>query len=677
MKVTQVKRRCHDIMGSIPDAPDAGAFQGTRHGEDRIKTPHERFPADAGGCPEERDDATTMRVNGETEGIRQSTLEMLDSLYDMRLPQDQLWTAELLEIIAAATSQINREIAIYLDRKGRITDVGVGDSKTVALGAVEGKRNGRRLSGIRCIHTHPEDSGMLSAVDVSSLKQLRLDAMIAVGVREGKAQELFVGVVSPADPDECDILGPYLPAKEDFAALLEYIGDADKALRERQDGFESKPGDGSERVVLIGMKTRDDRDLNGMGEAEVSFLELEELARTAGAQVVGKVMQRRDARNAATLVGQGKIEEIRMAVQAFEADAVIFDEELSGAQQRNIEEIVGVKILDRTNLILDIFAQHARSREGIMQVELAQLEYRLPRLGGMGVSMSRQGASLGGGLGTRGPGESKLETDKRHIRSRIATIKSQLEDVRRQRGILRSDRKKNGVPVISIVGYTNAGKSTLLNRLTDSDVLVEDKLFATLDTTTRKLELPGGGNVLLIDTVGFIRKLPHKLLDAFKATLEEVVLSDLLLITADASDPQVADHIRIVDEILTELAAGGKPVLIVLNKTDKMAEGDPLPILNEDRPVFPISAKTGAGMEELKKAIEETVFSNRLRTWFLIPYHEGAALAWLHENGKVFRIEYVESGTLVQAELDRSMLPHVEAFLAEGMPEGVVVLPQG
>jgi GTP-binding protein HflX len=641
-----------------------------------MEAPHARFPAEAGRCPEERNDTTTMRVNGEIDGIRQSTLEMLDSLYDLRLPQDQLWNIELLEILAAATHQINREIAIYLDRKGRITDVGVGDSKTVALAAVDGKRGGRRLSGIRCIHTHPEDSGMLSAVDVSSLKQLRLDAMIAAGVRDGQVKELFVGVASPADPDECDILGPYPPEKEDFSALLEYIGDADKSLRDQQEGFENKPDDGSERVVLVGMKTRDDRELNGMGEAEVSFLELEELARTAGAQVVGKVMQRRDARNAATLIGQGKIEEIRMAVQAFEADTVIFDEELSGAQQRNIEAIVGVKVLDRTNLILDIFAQHARSREGIMQVEHAMLEYRLPRLGGMGVAMSRQGASLGGGLGTRGPGESKLETDKRHIRSRLATIKSQLEDVRRQRGILRSDRKKTGVPAISIVGYTNAGKSTLLNTLTEADVLAEDKLFATLDTTTRKLALPNGGNALLIDTVGFIRKLPHKLLDAFKATLEEVVLSDLLLITADASDPQVADHIRIVDEILTELGAGEKPVLIVLNKVDKLPDGVPLPVLNEDRPVLQISARTGAGMDELKKAIEAIVFSNRLRTWFLIPYHEGAALAWLHENGKVFRIEYVETGTLVQAELDRNLLSRVEAFLAEDFSEGDQDLPE-
>lgn len=611
-----------------------------------------------------------MRVNGEVDGIRQSTLDILDNLYEMRLPQDQLWTVELLDILAFATSQINREIALYLDRKGRITDVGIGDSKTVALGAVEGKRNGRRLSGIRCIHSHPEDSGMLSAVDVSSLKQLRLDAMIAVGVREGHAKEVFVGVASPANPDECDILGPYPPSKEDFAALLEYIGDADKALRDQQEGFEGKPDDGSERVVLVGMKTRDDRELNGMGEAEVSFAELEELARTAGAQVVGKVMQRRDTRNAATLIGQGKVEELRMAVQAFEADAVIFDEELSGAQQRNIEAITGVKILDRTNLILDIFAQHARSREGIMQVELALLEYRLPRLGGMGVAMSRQGASLGGGLGTRGPGESKLETDKRHIRARIATIKDQLEDVRRQRGVLRSDRKKSGMPMISIVGYTNAGKSTLLNILTEADVLVEDKLFATLDTTTRKLALPDGGNALLIDTVGFIRKLPHKLLDAFKSTLEEVVLSDLLLIMADASDPQVADQIRIVDEILAELGAGDKPVLIVLNKMDKIAEGEALPILNDDRPVLPISAKTGSGLDDLKKAIEAIVFSNRLRTWFLVPYHEGAVLSWLHEHGKVYRTEYVESGTLVQAELDRDMLSRVEGFLAEDFPAG-------
>lgn len=609
-----------------------------------------------------------MRVNGEIDGIRNSVLETLDALYDMRLPQDQLWTRELLDILATVTTQINREIALYIDRKGRISDVAIGDSQTVTLGEVEGKRSGRRLSGIRCIHTHPEDSGMLSSVDVSSLKQLRLDAMIAVGVREGQPQELFVGVASPIRPEECDILGPYSPNKTDFTALLEYIEDADRFLRERIEPLEQQ----AERVVLVGMKARDNRQLNGAGESEVSFAELEELAMTAGAVVVGKVMQMKDVRNAATLIGQGKMEELRLTVQALEADAAIFDEELSGAQLRNIEAMTGVKVLDRTSLILDIFAQRARSREGILQVELAQLEYRLPRLTGMGISMSRQGASLGGGLGTRGPGESKLETDKRHIRSRIAAIKGQLEDVRRQRSVLRSDRKKSGIPVVSIVGYTNAGKSTLLNALTDAGVLAENKLFATLDTTTRRMILSNDEPVLLIDTVGFIRKLPHHLLDAFKSTLEEVVQSDLILITADASDPQVADHVRIVDEILGELGAGEKPAIIALNKVDRVEWDDRMPLHREDRPVVAISAKTGEGLPELLTRVEHMVFASRQRQWFLIPYADSAQLAWLHENGKVYRTEYAEAGTLVEAEVDASRLHAVEQYLTEALeaPEG-------
>ena len=605
-----------------------------------------------------------MRVNGEIEGIRQSVLETLDALYDMRLPQDQLWTRELLDILATVTAQINREIALYIDRKGRISDVAIGDSKTVTLGEVEGKRSGNRLSGIRCIHTHPEDVGMLSAVDVSSLRQLRLDAMIAVGVRDGEAKELFVGVASPVRLEETDVLGPYSPDKTDFTALLECIDDVDQALRDRMQTLDQE----AERVVLVGMKSRDNRQLNGAGESEVSFAELEELAATAGAVVVGKVMQMKDVRNASTLIGQGKMEELRLAVQALEADAIIFDEELSGAQLRNIEALTGVKVLDRTSLILDIFAQRARSREGILQVELAQLEYRLPRLTGMGTSMSRQGASLGGGLGTRGPGESKLETDKRHIRSRIAAIKSQLDDVRRQRGVLRSDRKRSGIPVVSIVGYTNAGKSTLLNALTDAGVLAENKLFATLDTTTRRIVMPNGEPVLLIDTVGFIRKLPHHLLDAFKSTLEEVVQSDLILIVADAADPQVADHVRIVDEILGELGAGDKPAMVALNKMDRVELDDRLPLSREDRPVVMISARTGEGLTDLLQRVEHLAFSARRRQWFLIPYTEPAQLAWLHANGKVWRTEYGETGTLVEVELEASRLHAVEAYLTEEVP---------
>lgn len=595
-----------------------------------------------------------MRVNGETEGLKKSVLEALDALYDIRIPQDLLWTKELIEEVSRISSSINREVALYLDSKGRVTDVSVGDNQTVALSSVEGRRSPNRLTGTRCIHTHPNGSGMLSAVDISSLKVLHLDAMIAIGVKDGEPRGIYVGIPSTDSLDEVNILGPYYSDKEDFALLLEYISEADQFLRQ---AF-SSDRDFIERAVLVGLHSRDSRELNGATEADVSFAELEELAHTAGAMVVGRLMQKRDTRSSATMIGQGKIEELRLLAQAVKADLVIFDEELTGAQQRNIEEAVGLKVLCRTGLILDIFAQRARSREGKLQVELAQMEYQLPRLMGMGLALSR----LGGGIGTRGPGETKLETDRRRIRMRISHLKQQLDDIRRQRGVLRGNRQRSGIPVVSIVGYTNAGKSTLLNALCASEVLAEDKLFATLDTTTRKLELNNGSTVLLTDTVGFIRKLPHKLLDAFKSTLEEVVLSDLILIVADTSDPQVEDHIRIVDEILEELGAGTKQSLIVLNKIDRLAQ-DNTTILRDNRPIIEISAKTGEGLDLLKQAIENTIHSNRVQVQLAIPFSDGATMAWLHANSKIINITYDENTSLVETELDQSLLSTVIPFM--------------
>jgi len=598
-----------------------------------------------------------MKVNGDTEGLKKSVIEALSSLYDQRIPQDHLWTESLLAEISYLSSEINREIALYLDRKGHITDVSVGDHQTVRLAAVDGKRNNRRLSGTHCIHTHPNGYGQLSAVDISSLKVLRLDAMIAVGVRNGAPQELYVGILSASNQDEVDVFGPYPPGTEDFKRLRESIRETDDLLRNTIEEDQTR----KERAILVGLQTRDSRDLYGVSEAEVSFAELEELTKTAGALVVGRLMQKRDTRSSTTVIGRGKIEELGLMVQALEADVVILDQELSGTQQRNIEEAVGRKVLCRTALILDIFAQRARSREGKLQVELAQLEYRLPRLMGMGLALSR----LGGGIGTRGPGETKLETDRRHIRMRINHLKEQLAEIRRQRGVLRSNRQKTGIPVVSIVGYTNAGKSTLLNTLCETTVLAEDKLFATLDTTTRKLTLDNGSTVLLTDTVGFIRKLPHNLLDAFKSTLEEVVLSDLILIVADASDPQVEDHIRIVDEILYELGAGLKPALIVLNKIDRIAPDTPALLLHEDRPTVEISASRGDGLDVLKKAIEKNLYSDRVQVHLTIPFSDGATLPWLHANGQILGLSYSEDATLVEVELDNPLLAKVAEYITD------------
>ncbi len=597
-----------------------------------------------------------MRINGEIEGLKKSVLEELDALYEVRIPQDLLWTKDFIDVICRISSTINREVSIYIDRKGRITDVSVGDRQTVTLSAVEGKRSNNRLTGTRCIHTHPNGSGFLSDVDISSLKMLRLDAMIAVGIRNGEPRDIYVGIGCDDNIHGLTIMGPYYADTNDFKILFEYISEADKRLRQE---FPTDSTD-EERAILVGLRKRDSRELNGANEADVSFAELEELAKTAGAMVVGRLMQKRDTRSSATVIGQGKIDELRLLAQAKEADLVIFDEELTGTQQRNIEQMIGRKVLCRTALILDIFAQRARSREGKLQVELAQLEYQLPRLMGMGLTLSR----LGGGIGTRGPGETKLETDRRRIRMRITHLKKQLDDIRRQRGVLRGNRQKSGIPVVSIVGYTNAGKSTLLNTLCDTEVLAEYKLFATLDTTTRKLILSNGSTVLLTDTVGFIRKLPHKLLDAFKSTLEEVALSDLILIVADASDPQVEDQIRIVDEILAELGTGTKPTIIALNKIDLSEEDNPV-ILRESRAIFEISAKTGDGLDSLKQTIENIIQSDRIQVQLNIPISDGATMAWLHTNSKILNVSYDQDTSLVEVELDKSLLARVTQYIKE------------
>jgi len=343
-----------------------------------------------------------------------------------------------------------------------------------------------------------------------------------------------------------------------------------------------------ERAVLVGV-IESSKD-------EGSMEELKALAETAGAYVVGMVTQRRKGIDSAHYIGKGKLEELKAFIEANQIDVVIVNDELSGSQIKNMEDILGVKIVDRTCLILDIFARRARTRESKLQVELAQLKYRLPRLVGLGGQLSR----LGGGIGTRGPGETKLETDRRHIQDRIKAIEKKLSKIERHRNLYRQRRAKNRVPVISIVGYTNAGKSTLFNALTKAESYVEDKLFATLDTSARRLILPSGRQAILVDTVGFIRDLPHDLVEGFKSTLEEVRYSDLLLHVIDITSPDMDEKIRVVEKVLSELDAIDIPRLDVFNKIDLVETGS---IVNNKRAIY-VSAKTGIGLEALKEAIE-------------------------------------------------------------------------
>lgn len=393
-----------------------------------------------------------------------------------------------------------------------------------------------------------------------------------------------------------------------------------------------------ERVILIGVSQGDGSD------AEQSLAELEELIKTAGAIPAGKVIQRREQAHPGTYLGKGKLEEVKELLWELDATGIVCDDELSPAQLRNMEQILDTKVMDRTMIILDIFAARAHTREGKIQVELAQLKYRAVRLVGMRNSLSR----LGGGIGTRGPGEKKLEVDRRRIHDRIGQLKRELEEVKCHREIQRKQRQNGQVMTAAIVGYTNAGKSTLLNKLTDAGILAEDKLFATLDPTTRGLTLPGGQKILLTDTVGFIRKLPHHLIEAFRSTLEEAKYSDIILHVADCSNPQMDEQIYVVYETLRQLEITGKTVVTVFNKIDKMPEGVILRDIQADYQMR-ISAATGEGLEELKEVLEKIVMSSRVYLERVYSYQEAGVIQKIRQYGSLLSEEYEEDGIHVKA----------------------------
>ncbi len=394
----------------------------------------------------------------------------------------------------------------------------------------------------------------------------------------------------------------------------------------------------------------------GEYDCDASMDELSELAKTAGAEEVARVIQKRDAYESATVIGEGKLEEVKELCASLGAKLLIFDCELTASQIRNIEGETDVRVIDRTMLILDIFAGRAVSREGKLQVELAQLKYRLPRLMGIGASLSR----LGGGIGTRGPGETQLETDRRHIRRRIDKLSQELKELDERRGYSRSRRRKDNVQVGAIVGYTNAGKSTLLNLLTNAGVLAENKLFATLDPTSRAIELPDGRSLLLVDTVGLIRRLPHNLVEAFKSTLEEAACADIILHVCDVSDPEAAEKADVTLKTLAELGAGEIPVVTVLNKCDKLTENIPV-----DDKTVKISALKGEGIESLLETVARNLPETARRMKLLVPYDKAGFTAKIREKGRVFGEEYLENGVLIDALVDRTLTAQAAEYASE------------
>ena len=410
-----------------------------------------------------------------------------------------------------------------------------------------------------------------------------------------------------------------------------------------------------ERAVLVGLNA--DCFTAAQTATEETLEELEALLETAGGFCTAKILQNRHTPDAHSFIGEGKAQEVRMLIEATESTMAVFDNELSPGHIRALEEILGVTVLDRSALILDIFAQRAKTKEGRLQVELAQYKYLLPRLSGMGRSLSRQG----GGIGTRGPGETKLESDRRHIRERIARLQQELEQVRQVRGVQRERRMKNSVPVVAIVGYTNAGKSTLLNRLTDAGIPANNRLFDTLDTTSRQLRVSDNLDVILSDTVGFIAKLPHHLVDAFRATLEELEYADLLLHIIDSADPNREEHIKVVDSLIGKLAKPGTRALRCYNKADLVSPED-IPF-GED--VVKSSAATGEGMEDLLKAIENALGHSRHQVILTLPYAMGGMVDTLHSSARVLNVEYTGEGIVVEAILDPILYGRLKEYVTK------------
>ena len=586
-----------------------------------------------------------MLINGNSEGVKKVFLEELESIYKIKVPKTEICSMDIIEKMCMVSSAIEREVSVSIDRKGNVKSVAVGDSTSVELPLLDIREG--RLAGVRIIHTHPNGFCNLSALDLSALLKLKLDCIVAVGVYQNKIIDYSLGNLRVKDNTLLFEEKSHLSFEELVSVnILEEVRYLENLIKDNDIEEDTE-----EKAIVVGSDTRE------------SLEELKELAKACNIPVLDSVYQGRNKIDVAFYIGRGKVLEIASLRQTERANLIIFDDELSGSQVRNLENALGAKVIDRTTLILEIFARRARSKEAKIQVELAQLKYRKGRLQGLGTVLSR----TGGGIGTKGPGEKKLETDRRHIEEAIYDLKDELKKIKKTREIQREKRNKENIPKISLVGYTHAGKSTLRNALCEvaarkennqkENVFEADMLFATLDTTTRAITLKNKGIATLTDTVGFVRKLPHDLVEAFKSTLEEVIFSDLLCHVVDASSEDAIEQIRAVEGVLEELGAKDKDTILVLNKVDKGTE-EQLNKIKEEvsyEDIIEISAKEGLNLDKLLELIEEKLPYKYKKAEYMIPYSKGDVVSFLHRNGRILEEEYKDEGTYLVAEVDEEV----------------------
>lgn len=592
-------------------------------------------------------------INGNTNGIKDYILKELEQICEEKIEKGKFIKKEIIEKISEISNKVNKEISIAIDRNGKILDINIGDSSSAKLPLVEIKE--RRLSGLRVVHTHPNGSYKLSDVDISALIELQLDAMIAIGVN-------YDGVVTGAGIAFCKVEGNVIGYEEykcenleslENYRYLDKIAEIEKELRQREIVDENK-----DFAILVGR------------ESVESLEELKELADACDIETLDIILQKGSKIDKSFYIGKGKVIELARQKQIKGANLIIFDEELSGIQIRNLEDVIGCKVIDRTVLILEIFARRARTREAKIQVELAELRYRSTRLIGFGTSLSRIG-----GVGNRGLGETKLELDRRKIKDNIYNLKEELEKIKKIRGTQREKREKSGMGKISLVGYTNVGKSTLRNLIVSTyckensnkteDVFAKNMLFATLDTTVRVIEMPDKKEVAVADTVGFIRKLPHDLVEAFKSTLEEVIFSDILIHVVDASSPNLFQEIEVVENVLKELGCESKPVILALNKSELVSDEKIREVkeILKNYESIEISAKENRNIDLLLEMAIAKLPHTMKSVEFLIPYTETAMSAYIHNNSSVEKEEYLENGIRLKTVVDDKVFNKCQKYI--------------
>lgn len=593
-------------------------------------------------------------IGGNTLGIKDYLLKELESLLEEKIEKGKFLREDIFLKVVEISYNINKEISVAIDRNGKILDINIGDSGSATLPKVEYKD--RKLCGVRIIHTHPSGSARLSDVDISALIELKLDAMSAIGInKDGSINGISMGFCKVQDNNILheEYLSKNLMTVENYNFLAK-IQEIEKELRARVIDEDYK-----EYAILVGR------------ESQESLEELKELASACDIETVHIMLQKGSRIDKSFYIGSGKVVELARAKQIRAANLIIFDEELSGIQLRNLEDNIGCRVIDRTSLILEIFARRARTKEAKIQVKLAELKYRGTRLIGFGTELSR----IGGGLGNRGLGETKLELDRRKIKDEISNLRDELEKIKKIRGTQRERREKSNMGKISLVGYTNVGKSTLRNLIVKNyckdnsskteDVFAENMLFATLDTTVRVVELKDKKEVAVIDTVGFIRKLPHDLVEAFKSTLEEVIFSDVLIHVVDASSENLFKEISVVEGVLKELGCENKPTILALNKTDKISE-EKLEEIKEqllNYEIVEISAKENINVDLLLDKAVEKLPEQLKKVEYLIPYSDTAMSAYIHNNSSVLSEEYLGEGIELVAMVDEKVYNKCKKYM--------------